>query len=95
MFDKAATFYPPPEEEEEKFPPGGGGNDTVSKVIGYGMRGVLAVNSDDDDLDGVEDRSQPGPVAGEDDLIEIRPVPGCCSCLEHSGDVHHVRDARA
>ena len=43
MFDKAATFYPPPEEEEEKFPPGGGGNDTVSKVIGYGMRGVLTL----------------------------------------------------
>jgi hypothetical protein len=67
-----------------------GGVHTPTAPVGRGDRGVMAVNSDDDDLDGTEDRFQPGPVTGEDDLTQITPIPGCCPCASHNGDVDTV-----
>ena len=84
--------YPPPEEPPT--PPGGGGGGNYhipGDPVGHGKRGVLIVNSDDDDLDGAEDRSQSGAVADEDDLTEIIPSPGCCPCKAHNGDIHYFQ----
>ena len=83
-----------PKKKEKPVPPGGGGGGggyTPSDPIGHGERGVLAVNSDDDDMDGAEDRSQSGRAAGEDDVTVIIPAPGCCPCAEHGGDILYVR----